>query len=155
AARYRPRASAVGRVRCLGTPLRAGGLPRLRLHQRHGRNRRSEERRPPRGRGAQGQDPGVPGAFARGGRLPCRARSRFPSLARRRRGLRGARGFVGARAPRPPTRGAPAERRLERAMKSVSLYSAEPARGWLPPGALAPFLGIALVALPDVAGTLL
>lgn len=36
-------------------------------------------------------------------------------------------------------------------MKSVALYSPAPARGWLPWGALAPFLAILLVALPAIA----
>src|SRR5207248_11399814 len=66
-----------------------------------------------------------------------------------------ARGLAGAGAPRPPARGTPAERGRKRAMKSVSPFSAEPARGWLPPGVLAPFLCIALVTLPDLAATLL
>ncbi len=38
-------------------------------------------------------------------------------------------------------------------MRSTALYSSEPARGWLPWGALAPFLCILFVAIPDVAGT--
>ncbi len=36
-------------------------------------------------------------------------------------------------------------------MKSIALYSPAPARGWLPWGALAPFLGILIVALPAIA----
>ncbi len=36
-------------------------------------------------------------------------------------------------------------------MKSLALYSPAPARGWLPWGALAPFLAILLVALPAIA----
>lgn len=35
------------------------------------------------------------------------------------------------------------------AMKHQAIYSADPARGWLPWGALVPFLAIVLVALPD------
>ena len=33
-------------------------------------------------------------------------------------------------------------------MRSIALYSPEPAKGWLPWGALAPFLCILIVALP-------
>jgi membrane protease YdiL (CAAX protease family) len=36
-------------------------------------------------------------------------------------------------------------------MKSMALYSPEPARGWLPWGALAPVVGILIVALPAIA----
>lgn len=36
-------------------------------------------------------------------------------------------------------------------MRSATLYSSEPARGWLPWGALTPFLGILIVALPAIA----
>lgn len=39
-------------------------------------------------------------------------------------------------------------------MRPVSLYSPEPARGWLPWGALAPFLCLLLVLVPDVATSL-
>jgi len=39
-------------------------------------------------------------------------------------------------------------------MRSTSLYSQVPARGWLPWGALAPFLGIVLVAAPLAPATL-
>jgi membrane protease YdiL (CAAX protease family) len=35
-------------------------------------------------------------------------------------------------------------------MKSSAIYSAEPAKGWLPWGAFAPFLGVLLVAVPTV-----
>lgn len=38
-------------------------------------------------------------------------------------------------------------------MRSTSLYSSEPARGWLPWGVLVPFLLILFVAVPDVAGS--
>ena len=38
-------------------------------------------------------------------------------------------------------------------MRSISLYSADPARGWLPWGVLAPILCILFVAIPAVAGT--
>jgi membrane protease YdiL (CAAX protease family) len=40
-------------------------------------------------------------------------------------------------------------------MTSVRLYSSEPARGWLPWGALAPFLCMVLVVLPDFAATMI
>jgi hypothetical protein len=39
--------------------------------------------------------------------------------------------------------------------KSVSLYSSVAASGWLPWGALAPFLCVVLVALPDVFASLM
>ena len=38
-------------------------------------------------------------------------------------------------------------------MRSTALYSSEPARGWLPWGALAPFLLILFVAIPTIAGS--
>ena len=38
-------------------------------------------------------------------------------------------------------------------MRSIPLYSSEPARGWLPWGLLAPILLILFVAIPTVAGT--
>ena len=39
-------------------------------------------------------------------------------------------------------------------MNQESIYSTEPASGWLPWGALAPFLAVVLVALPDIIATL-
>ncbi len=39
-------------------------------------------------------------------------------------------------------------------MKSVALFSAEPAKGWLPWGTLAPFVCVALVAAPVIATSL-
>lgn len=39
-------------------------------------------------------------------------------------------------------------------MKSTAIYSAEPARGWIPWGALAPFLAVVFVAVPSIGASL-